>query len=143
MNPQYHTNIVCIQVIGGLLTKYLGWRSIFYFLLILGTTLSVLIFVFFQETARSVVGDGSVPPHPWNRSLLQMRSNKIPGPKPNFDSLEPRKARPNPLTSIALLFETENFVISVSGGLLYAGYASVTSVLATQLQERYGYDSVR
>lgn len=131
------------QVIGGLLTKYLGWRSVFGFLLILGIVLSIVIFVFFRETARSIVGDGSVPPQRWNRTLLQIRSKEAVTQKPNLDSLERRRTRPNPFTSIGLLLDRENFLVSISGGLLYAGYASVTSVLASQLQQRYGYDAVR
>jgi hypothetical protein len=108
----------------------------------MGAILSLAIFIFFRETARPIVGDGSIPPQRWNRSLLQMRSKKTTTLKPNLGSLEPRKSRPNPLTSLVLLLDKENFILSVSGGLLYAGYASVISVLASQLQQRYQYDTV-
>lgn len=130
------------QTISGLLVKFLGWRSVFWFLLSLGTALAIVIFIFFRETARPIVGDGSIPPQRWNRSLMQMRSENTAAPKPNLDSLERRQKRPNPLTSLVLLLDRENLIMSVSGGLLYAGYASVTSVLASQLQQRYGYDAV-
>nr|A0A3G1DIJ8.1 RecName: Full=MFS-type transporter M6; AltName: Full=Squalestatin S1 biosynthesis cluster protein M6 [Phoma sp. MF5453]AMY15063.1 MFS transporter [Phoma sp. MF5453] len=130
-------------VIGGLLVKFLGWRSVFWFLLCMGTVFALLIFIFFGETARPIVGDGSVPPQSWNRSFLQIRSKGITSLKPNLASLERRKSRPNPLTSLALLWDRENFILSVSGGLLYAGYSSVTSVLASQLQQRYKYDAVQ
>ena len=108
----------------------------------MGTVFALLIFIFFGETARPIVGDGSIPPQSWNRSYLQMRSKGVSNLKPNLASLERRKSRPNPLTSLALLWDRENFILSVSGGLLYAGYSSVTSVLASQLQQRYEYDAV-
>lgn len=71
-----------------------------------------------------------------------MRSEEMETRKPNLDSLERRRKRPNPLTSLVLLLDRENLIVSLSGGLLYAGFASVTSVLASQLQQRYGYDAV-
>ncbi|RMZ91768.1 hypothetical protein DV736_g1022, partial [Chaetothyriales sp. CBS 134916] len=49
-------------VLGGVLAQYLGWRSIFWFLTITGATFLLLFAVFFPETARNQVGNGSVPP---------------------------------------------------------------------------------
>jgi multidrug resistance protein len=49
-------------IIGGLLNQYLGWRSIFWFLTIFAGSMMLLMILFFPETSRSVVGNGSVPP---------------------------------------------------------------------------------
>ncbi|EME41515.1 hypothetical protein DOTSEDRAFT_73810 [Dothistroma septosporum NZE10] len=132
-------------ILGGLLTQYRGWRSVFWCLAVFGIVLNATIFVFFRETARSVVGDGSVPPQRWNLSLLQMRNGGQDStfPRPNLDTVERRQKRPSPFTSLMLLLDKENLFISATGGLLYAGYASVTSVLASQLQQRYHYTAVQ
>jgi multidrug resistance protein len=51
-------------VLGGLLSQYLGWHWIFWFLLILSVVAFVFLALFLPETCRNIVGDGSVPP-PW------------------------------------------------------------------------------
>jgi MFS family permease len=64
----------CIgPVFGGLLDQHWGWRAIFWFLLILSTANLVPFLVFFPETLRSIVGNGSMVPRSfWNRSIVQM-----------------------------------------------------------------------
>lgn len=47
-------------VIGGILTKFLGFRSIFIFLLILSSITILAIALFLPETLRSIAGDGSL-----------------------------------------------------------------------------------
>ncbi|KAL5361829.1 major facilitator superfamily domain-containing protein [Aspergillus floccosus] len=49
-------------VIGGLLAQYLGWRAIFWFLTILGGAIVIQMLLFFPETARKIVGNGSIAP---------------------------------------------------------------------------------
>lgn len=47
-------------VIGGLLTQFLGFRSIFIFLLILSSITILAIVLFLPETLRIIAGDGSL-----------------------------------------------------------------------------------
>jgi multidrug resistance protein len=47
-------------VIGGILSHYLGWRSIFWFLAVLVGVYMVPLVLWFPETGRTVVGNGSV-----------------------------------------------------------------------------------
>jgi Major Facilitator Superfamily len=47
-------------IIGGALALSRGWRWIFWLLTILSGTCLLLFAVFFTETARSVIGDGSM-----------------------------------------------------------------------------------
>ncbi|KAF7590777.1 hypothetical protein BBP40_002393 [Aspergillus hancockii] len=59
-------------LLGGILTQFLGWRSVFVFLAILAGIMIILILLFLPETCRAIVGNGSVPPPQWNRSILQL-----------------------------------------------------------------------
>lgn len=129
-------------VIGGLLSQYLGWRAIFWFLTILGGVLMSVILVFFGETNRAIVGDGSNPPQRWNRSFSQFfRKDDLLVPNPH--SLEKRVTGVNPFKSLRILAGKENFIVCVYVGLLFAGSSALTAVLASQLPERYNYNEVQ
>jgi predicted MFS family arabinose efflux permease len=124
-----------------LLSKYLGWRAIFWFLMILGSVFFLLTFTSIRETNRSIVDDGSVPPQKWNRSLVQMLwEDKL---VPNPQSLGKKRTGVNLLASIQILRNRENLILCVYGGSLFGGYASVISIFASQLQEQYGYSQVQ
>ncbi|KDQ60452.1 hypothetical protein JAAARDRAFT_174578 [Jaapia argillacea MUCL 33604] len=49
-------------IIGGVLAGSLGWRSIFWFLCIASMVCFFFILLFFPETLRAIVGDGSIRP---------------------------------------------------------------------------------
>ena len=56
-------------IIGGLLSEYLDWHWLFRFLLILAGAFAIPFLLFFPETSRAIVGNGSVPPPLLNSSL--------------------------------------------------------------------------
>lgn len=62
---------------------------------------------------------------------------------PNQQSLKEKRTGVNPLASIQILCNKENLIICAYGGLLFGGYASIISVFASQLQERYNYSQVQ
>lgn len=99
------------------------------------------ILIFFRETNRSIVGDGSIPPQRWNRSLFQLiwKDDLVP----DRESLKKKVTGVNPFASLRVLANMENFIVCVYGGLLFAGFSSVTSVFASQLQARYNYNEVQ
>ncbi|KJR81588.1 major facilitator superfamily [Sporothrix schenckii 1099-18] len=51
----------CIgPAIGGVLSQQLGWRSIFWFLVVMAAVCLLLVILFLPETMRSIAGNGSV-----------------------------------------------------------------------------------
>lgn len=143
-------------ILGGLLSEYLGWRSIFWFLAIFASTIFVPMLLFYPETCRNVVGDGSVPPPPWNRSYLNYRDEKasrvrdhpsdddhLHVPRRSFapkrhSSSNNRLRIPNPIATLRILFELPTGLILFCNGILFAGYYFVTSSVTSQFGDIYG-----
>ncbi|KAJ5583996.1 uncharacterized protein N7459_003796 [Penicillium hispanicum] len=134
-------------VIGGLLDHFLGWRAIFWFLVILSGVSFAAILVVLPETCRVVVGNGSIVPSPWNRpfwSFAWPRSRfRTPTIDPDYASIQKLKRRPNPISSLLLVTQKENGMILLYGGLLFSGYMAVLSTLSTQLSSRYHFNSIQ
>jgi predicted MFS family arabinose efflux permease len=133
-------------VIGGLLTHYLGWRSIFWFLTIFAGVMTVLLILVFPETSRSVVGNGSVPPQKWNLSVLDLyrrRQQRKSGTAVELKTIAKRKRRPNPLEAFKIAFQKEAGMILFSGALLYAGFFAVLAGLPSQLQQKYNFNTLQ
>src|SRR3954447_16152940 len=92
--------------------QYLGWRAIFWFLVILAVAFLVPFLILFPETgtlftltyckvllltsnlARTAVGNGSIPPQGWNMSLmnyLALRRARKSNPSNNLTCTGSRK----------------------------------------------------
>lgn len=136
-------------IIGGLLDRYLGWRSIFWFLVAFAGVFFAVTLVAMPETCRAVVGNGSVPPPTWQLSLvqfLQRKGGKNRDAEHVGNSQLPNRVerrRPNPFASIKVAADKEAGILLWYGSLLYAGYFAVLSTWSPQLQARYGFNSLK
>ena len=116
--------------IGGLFAQYLGWRSTFWFLVCYSGILLVVFVLFFPETCRNVVGNGSIPATGINQTIfdvLRQRRTARETDESFDDSKSQVSARlaaaknrrirfPNPLRTLRILGEKESCLI-----LLYNG----------------------
>lgn len=81
-------------VIGGLLARFLGWRSVFWFLVIISGGYLLVFIIAMPETARKIVGNGSVVPKEWWRlSLVQYIQARQLRRHPERDSFSLRDTR--------------------------------------------------
>ncbi|KNG84511.1 hypothetical protein ANOM_008235 [Aspergillus nomiae NRRL 13137] len=134
-------------LIGGVLSEYLGWQYIFWFLAMSSTIFFIPLVLFFPETCRTIVGDGSIPGSRWNKSILNWwiskRSYREPittpptNPGPVLQKQLPKK-RISPLSTISLLFHLPTSLILISNGLVFASYYAITAGLPSQLRSIYG-----
>ncbi|OJJ40628.1 hypothetical protein ASPWEDRAFT_34061, partial [Aspergillus wentii DTO 134E9] len=131
-------------VIGGILAKFLGWRSVFWFLVIISGGYLVVYIIAMPETARKIVGNGSVPPREWWRMsafqwFIERRWIKKMSPEERKDheerqailEKEHQKTKlffPNPLKSFVILLEKDALIIiSYVGLVMFANIALLTS----------------
>ncbi|MCJ1315171.1 hypothetical protein MMC15_000487 [Xylographa vitiligo] len=132
-------------IIGGLLAHFLGWRSIFWFLVIYAAFMLTVFVIFIPETCRNIVGNGSVPAQRWNMSLVtyfrlrKQRKNGVPAAQETVQN----KRRPGILSSLPILFEKESFLLLFYAGILYAGFYIIMAGLPAQLASVYNYNSIQ
>ncbi|KAI1818381.1 chloramphenicol resistance protein [Poronia punctata] len=129
-------------VIGGLLSAYLGWPWIFWFLVILTTVWIIPYILTVPETARKVVGNGSIPPQGWNMTLIDYLRFRNQARDRQGVTGNHKIPIPNPLNTLRVLRDKEMAMILFYNAALYVCFMTVTATLGTQLQEIYGYDQL-
>lgn len=133
-------------VIGGLLAQYLGWRAIFWFLVIFAGAFMVPFLIFFPETARGVVGDGSLPPQKWNMSLisyLKSRKAREEGVESPTSSTKQKLRFPNPLQTLSIVFQKDTSIVLFCNAILFAGFYDVSATIPSIFNELYGLDDLQ
>ncbi|TPX23112.1 hypothetical protein DIZ76_012434 [Coccidioides immitis] len=130
-------------VLGGILAEKLGWRWIFWLLVIMSGAHLIILALFFPETSRKIVHNGSVQARGIHRTLFSLlarrgsRSDKSEGIKPS-EGLMKRKIRiPNPLTSIPILFHKNSLAIILVGSIYYTVSRTLGASLSAQCIEIY------
>ena len=145
-------------VLGGILSQFLGWRSIFWFLTIFSGVFLIPFLITFPETGRNVVGNGSIPPQGWNMSVLNyLHSRKIEHndalsrtasrqekKKAQADLASKRHLRwPNPLKTIHIILEKDMGVLLVYNSLVYTAFYDVTASLPYLFADTYGFNDLQ
>ncbi|KAI1413807.1 MFS general substrate transporter [Hypoxylon sp. FL1857] len=130
-------------IIGGLLSQYLGWPSIFWFLCILAVVWMIPYVLAVPETGRKVVGNGSIPPQGWNMTLLDyIRFRRQPRNRPS-SHVRQKLRLPNPFHTIAVLGNKDMAMILAYNACLYIGFMTITATLSTQLADIYHYNEIQ
>jgi multidrug resistance protein len=149
-------------VLGGVLAQFLGWRSIFWFLAILAGVFMIPFVLAFPETARNVVGDGSIPPQGWNMTLLNWlavrktekaskgnteleRTNTRSSQKAAQAALfSKRKLRwPNPLSTLRVIFEKDVGLLLFYNSIIYTAFYDVTASSPYLLAQIYHFNDLQ
>ncbi|KAI0114393.1 major facilitator superfamily domain-containing protein [Nemania sp. FL0031] len=145
-------------VIGGVISQYLGWRWIFWFLTILCGFVLALYLLFMPETCRLIVGDGSIRPHAFYRTFWQLVKDAYRKKKaaqnhdgalsqPDLNGESKRKTlriqRPNLTRTLLILFEKEMFLLLMYSSLIYAGFYAVATAIPAEFSRLYGFDGLK
>lgn len=136
-------------VIGGLLAQYLGWRSIFWFLVIIAAAWLVQFLIFYPETGRKIVGNGSIPPPKWNMSLISYLKARKLSEEDRIAAestlpLTPRKLSfPNPLPTLAIVLQKDTCLLLISNSIFFAGFYDVAVAITSLYSEIYGLSDLQ
>ncbi|OAR00161.1 hypothetical protein LLEC1_01995 [Akanthomyces lecanii] len=134
--------------LGGVLTQYLGWRSIFWFLAIYAVIMAVGTIGFLPETCRKLVQDGSIlPPKlyqtPWQLFQLHRSKHDITYAAPDDRPCDQHRSAPdktvfsNIRKVIVLLFKKESGILLWSNGLSYVTFYCVPAGMPFLLRDSY------
>ncbi|RDL32686.1 uncharacterized protein BP5553_09142 [Venustampulla echinocandica] len=124
-------------VFGGIITQFLGFRAIFWFLFGLGALALGLILMLLPETLRSIAGNGTV-------RLTGIQRPFIYKFKPQPDAImEPDNVQKKKVTLASIvaplrfLFEKDVFVSLFFGSIVYTVWSMVTSSTTGLFQARF------
>ncbi len=135
-------------VIGGGLTQGFGWRAIFWFLAIFTGSHFVAMLLFFPETQRKIVENGSIKPkglvYQTAFSLIRRRRERTnteakAGERREEKSSQNRRLRfPNPLACLPVLANRGSLLVILITAINYAVKAALQTSLDAQCVELYG-----
>ncbi|KAI1332353.1 chloramphenicol resistance protein [Xylariaceae sp. FL0255] len=128
-------------VLGGLINAYAGWPWIFFFLIIITGVWLIPYILTVPETARKVVGNGSIPPQGWNMTLIDYVRFRN---QPRNRSTAPRREIPipNPINTLKVLGNKNMAMILLYNAALFICTVTVTATISTQFKQIYGYSDV-
>lgn len=126
-------------VIGGILSQYLGFRSIFWFLVILSGLSLLSIVSFLPETIRTIAGNGTVPLYGTHKPFIYY----ITGQKEAQKNAVPPKKKAKVtwrtvLTPFTFLGEKDVFITLFFGSIVYTVWSMVTSSTSDLFESTYG-----
>lgn len=139
-------------VLGGLFAEFLGWRWIFWFLVICAGVFIVPFVLTFPETGRNVVGNGSIPPQGWNMSLVnylqvrrQRKTTTALERTPSRQTLKPgRKCRiPNPLHTLIVLLEKDVALLLFYNSIIYCAFYDIMASAPSLLAQIYNFNALQ
>jgi multidrug resistance protein len=143
------TGVSLGATLGGILSNYLGWRSIFWFLVISSGVVVLLIALFLPETARAVVGNGATRPPRLNRSLWDLlpsaqsrRAAAAATAGGGAGAMAKRKRVVNPFMTLKMCADKEAGIVLLVNGVVFAGYTALVSGIASQFLELYDFNDL-
>lgn len=129
-------------VIGALLLDFLGWTSIFWFLAIASSLCLILVIFTLPETARNVVGNGSVAAH----GIYSLPFSKHPRTerRPSASSIQTSNSNlTNSLACLTLLLNKQNAILIYAISILYTTLICSQASLSSLFIEHYGFTNLQ
>lgn len=144
--PQVAAPVIA-PILGGLLGQYLGWHSVFWFLLIASGVLALALGAFLPETCRKVVGDGSLPKPMMNMSAwdaLKTVRRRAYDPQNRMPLHgECRLSDINPLSPLKAFGDIESLIVLIASALILACMYAMGTVFSDIFGRLYGFNTLQ
>jgi multidrug resistance protein len=125
----------CIgPALGGVLSQELGWRSIFWTLVILVSLCLLCILLFLPETLRSIAGNGSIPVPKRLRALVPIVGRKAAHEK--YDPATQIKSK-HSVNPFVLFTYPDVIVLLTFTGIVYAVNYTITATISSSFAKIY------
>lgn len=125
-------------VLGGIFANFLGFRSIFIFLLILSGLVLADIIVFLPETMRSITGNGSVRTGGIYKPLIYLIKGEPSYMEEPAEPIIRKKITVRTfLEPLQLLIQKDILLNLIFGGVIYTIWSMVTSSTTSLFKETF------
>lgn len=123
-------------VFGGIISQYLGYHAIFWFLFGLGSLALILIILFLPETLRSIAGNGTIPLTSIHRPVVYKKPLH-PAPRDQNASPPKKVTVASVVAPLKFLFEKDVFITLFFGSIVYSVWSMVTSSTTALFQAHF------
>ncbi|OZJ02837.1 hypothetical protein BZG36_04354 [Bifiguratus adelaidae] len=136
-------------VLGGIFAGTLGWRAIFWFLVIYGGAFLIILILFLPETLRSLVGNGSISAKGFARSplayLQQKRHSNAEQTLTGISGALPakKKERVDFLGPLRILLGIEVSFVILFLAIYYTVWQMTIAAMSTLYKATYGLDDIQ
>lgn len=121
----------------------MGWRWIFWLLVILSGVCLALLSLLLPETARNIVGNGSIAPRGIYRNLQSILDAQQPQSSADKQGSRPWRLRDlNFLAQLPLIFRRTTFPVLWTNSVFYMIYCCVQASLSTAFITIYHYSEL-
>ncbi|PVH89914.1 MFS general substrate transporter [Cadophora sp. DSE1049] len=129
-------------VFGGLISQYLGYHAIFWFLFGLGSLALLFIVLLLPETLRSIADNGTIPLTSIYRPLIYKRPPYSPRRDQDFTSSK-KITISSIIAPLRFLFEKDVFITLFFGSVVYTVWSMVTSSTTALFQARFNLNDLQ
>lgn len=130
-------------MLGGILANFLGFRSIFVFLLILSAIVLIVIVISLPETMRSITGDGSVRVGGIYKPLVYFIKGEPSYLEEPSEPIVRKKITVHTFVDpLKLLVQKDILLNLVFGGVIYTIWSMVTSSTTGLFKESFGLNEL-
>jgi multidrug resistance protein len=130
-------------LIGGILAARAGWRWAFWLLFMVGATFIFILAAVLPETARTIVGNGSVAAPKWNKPVLRSRHQREQIAEIKARTWVKRDMIPNPLKALTICFHRDTAAVLSISALYYAAYYCIQASIPEIFTDLYGLNELQ